>query len=384
MAVKSLKLDPIVDVKVSLSLKSAARKAFNLGLIIGQTKNPAGTGPVIPVDERVRVYTSTDNMLTDGYTSDSPEYKAAVLYFSATPLTPRRLAVGCWNAADGETATEAVQACRTANSEWYTCVVCGVETADIKAIIAYVEQAAPTTTYFYNVSGTSVLDKTGEADDIFIWAREKLYRRSIGLYCGQGDTPDSAAGLMGYAMGNNTSLANSAYTLAYKTLPGVTPDSLTDAQVEYIKSHNGNVYIQRGEYYNLVEQGMMADGSSFDEIINLDMLSNNIQLNVMDLLYQNPKIPQTDAGITQIINVINQACEKAVSIGFIAPGKWNGSAVLNLATGDTLSKGYLVQSELIDDQSQADRDARKAPPIYVAIKLAGAVEYVTIMVDVNR
>jgi hypothetical protein len=109
----------------------------------------------------------------------------------------------------------------------------------------------------------------------------------------------------------------------------------------------------------------------------------------MDLLYGNPKIPQTDAGITQIINVINQACDKYVKIGFVAPGTWNGSAILNddgkgLATGDTLTKGYLVLSESLSDQSQADRDARKAPPIYVAVKLAGAVEFVTIQVDVNR
>ena len=39
----------------------------------------------------------------------------------------------------------------------------------------------------------------------------------------------------------------------------------------------------------------MADATRFDEILNLDMLSNNIQLNIMDLLYQSTKVPQTDA-----------------------------------------------------------------------------------------
>lgn len=51
---------------------------------------------------------------------------------------------------------------------------------------------------------------------------------------------------------------------------------------------------------------------------------------------------------------------------------------------DTLPGGYLIQSEPIDSQSQADRDARKAPPIYVSLKLAGAIHHVTISVDVNR
>ena len=84
------------------------------------------------------------------------------------------------------------------------------------------------------------------------------------------------------------------------------------------------------------------------------------------------------------MNVINVACNKYVNTGFIAPGKWNGGEVLNLENGDYLASGYLVQSEPIDSQSQADRDARKAPPIYVCVKLAGAIEFVTIDVYVNR
>ena len=42
------------------------------------------------------------------------------------------------------------------------------------------------------------------------------------------------------------------------------------------------------------------------------------------------------------------------------------------------------RSEAIDDQSQADRDARKSPPIYICVKLAGSIEFVTIEVYVNR
>ena len=128
----------------------------------------------------------------------------------------------------------------------------------------------------------------------------------------------------------------------------------------------------------------MSDGTSFDEILNLDMLCNTIQLNVMDLLYQSKKIPQTEAGVASIVNVINVGCNEFVNTGFIAPGKWNGNKCLNLKNGDYLTAGYLVQSEAVDDQSQADRDARKAPPIYVCCKLAGAIEFVTIQVNVNR
>ena len=364
---KSLSLTPIVDVQITLGAVSAPRNSFNLGLIIGSsTKTEPLNETVIPTAERIRIYTDLDDMLSDGYTTDSSEYKAALLMKSATPLAPNRIAIGCWDKANDEEAVDAVRACRIANAEWYT------------------ETAEPSSTYFYTVATEDVLSSSGNSTDIFIFLKDKNYRRSFGQYCGQEDTPDAVAATMGYAMGNNTSLANSAYTLAYKSLPGVTTDDLTNTQVEYIKSNYGNVYINRGYYYDVLEQGTMADATRFDEILNLDMLSNNIQLNIMDLLYQSTKVPQTDAGVTSIMNATAVACDQAVKIGFIAPGKWNGSAILNLKTGDTLPDGYLIQAESVNDQSQADRDARKSPPIYVSAKLAGAIEHVTIGVTVNR
>jgi hypothetical protein len=192
------------------------------------------------------------------------------------------------------------------------------------------------------------------------------------------------ASIQGYAMGANNGTRNSAYTLAYKQMPGVTVSNLTNTQVINIKAKNGNVYISRGGQYEVFEQGHMSNGTSFDELINLDKLANDIQLAVMDALYQAPKIPQTDAGVTQLINAISEPCRQAVNIGFIAPGLWKGQSILNLSTGDVLQEGFLIQSETINSQTQADRDARKAPYIYVAVKLAGAIEFVVIRVDVNR
>ena len=57
---------------------------------------------------------------------------------------------------------------------------------------------------------------------------------------------------------------------------------------------------------------------------------------------------------------------------------------MNLKTGDALSTGYMVLADTLANQSQADRDARKSPPIYVAVKMAGAIEHVVIGIVVNR
>ena len=128
----------------------------------------------------------------------------------------------------------------------------------------------------------------------------------------------------------------------------------------------------------------MASGVYWDEVLGLDMLKNNIQLSVMDLLAKSPKVPQTEGGVTQIVGAIVPACEAAVNAGFLAPGIWTEAPLLNLATGDALPKGYLIQAESISSQSIVDRESRKAPPIYVAVKLAGAVQSAVIRVNVNR
>ena len=72
----NLKLDDIVKVIVNLSPKSAARKGFNVALIIGDSD-------VIPIEKRVVVYSGLEEMTEAGFTEDMPEYQAAQLYFSA-------------------------------------------------------------------------------------------------------------------------------------------------------------------------------------------------------------------------------------------------------------------------------------------------------------
>jgi hypothetical protein len=207
------------------------------------------------------------------------------------------------------------------------------------------------------------------------------YRRTMGIYTA--DT-NIATAILGWAMGANTRLANSAFTLKFKRLVGVAVDAYSEAQVSDAAALNANVYINRGAAYDMFEQGTMADGTWFDEMINLDMLSNYIQLSVMDLLIKTTKVPQTEAGVASIINAFKPDLDMAVRIGFAAPGIWTSPGFLELETGDAIEAGYLVLHEAIDDQSVADREARICPPIYIALKLAGAIHGVVIQINVNR
>lgn len=376
MPKKPLDLESVVNIIVNLSARAAARKGFDLMCLIGRTT-------VIPKNERVRIYTNTTAMLQDGFKTTDRLYQAAQLAFSQNKKI-KRLAIGVRDAA--ESALAAFTACREADSEWYVGVICDNLSADEHLqVMEYSNAVKPSTVYAYTTSDVSN-DTTGADASIFVKAKNRNYRRSIGQFSTKHQ--DAVVAIMAIAMGNMTGTANSAYTLAYKTEVGVETENSTsvfsNTAVEKIKNANGNVFINRGAYYDIFEEGVMADGTWFDEIIYLDKMVNDCQLAIMDLLYSSPKLPQTEAGMTRIHAVLNEVLKDNKRIGFIAEGVWKGDSILSLKYGDTLPGGFLVQSEPINEQAQPDREARKAPPIYIALKLAGAIHHVVVQIDVNR
>lgn len=490
----TLPVSDIVNISVIVSPTAAIGSNFNLGLIIGTSGVIAAT-----TADRVRVYSGVNAMIADGFTTSSPEYVAAQIYFSQSPQ-PQQVAIGVQGGA--ETALGAVIACRAKNTNWYPCHVCNATVADIMAIAAYIEATSPASAFFYRTADAAVLSATpiaagyetgaalpstnisagtattfqiavdndtygtpiyqpvtltvaglntgaliaaamqtgiqalggayaavtvtftggvyvitsgtkgpgskvlvvnGATNDVAVTlkigaangavdtagtgsvalALQALsYTRTLGQYSTTNAHAD--VGIMGYAMGANTGLANSSYALAYKQEVGVTPEALTTTQITALKTQNINYYITRGATYNLFEPGVMASGMWFDTRLGLDMLVNKIQIAVMNLLTSNAKIPQNQDGMALLVNAISAPCENAKTTGFISPGVWQAAPIMSLNTGDTLPSGYKIMAATIDSQSAADRAARKSPPIYVAIKLAGAIQYVTIQVNVNQ
>lgn len=392
-------LDSIVDITVEISPLAAPRATFNELLIIGSTV-VAG----FDTDERVRLYEDPADMLTDGYDETSPEYIAALIYFAQSP-EPRRLWIGIQDlvTSPNESCLEAVIACRAADYSWYYVVCLNATAEDHLEIALWAESAVPSSVYGFTTSDADCLEALPSPESIFGQLHALGYGATIGQYATtQGVYPAGTLpatligtpiypnniyaiiGILGYACGQNSGLAGSAFTLKFKQEVGITVEPLTSTEVNNIENENGNVYLSYGNFYSFFEQGKMANGTFFDEKVNLDMLVNNIQLTIADLLNANPKIPQTDAGVTQLIHACNIACEQAVTLGFLGPGKWTGRNILALKTDDVLPKGYLVQAGSLADQAPSDRELRKSPPLYVAIKEAGAIHSVLIGVFVNR
>ncbi|NII73261.1 hypothetical protein FHW84_001830 [Dyella sp. SG562] len=284
-----------------------------------------------------------------------------------------------------ETFLAGVQACAQKSSDWYGLAlapVTAVSDSDVLAIAAYIESANPSRVFGHTTQAAAVLDGT-QTTDIASELKAGNYSRTFTQY--SSSSPYAVASMFGRAFtvdftGNNTTI-----TLKFKTEPGVSAETLTETQAATLKAKSCNVFVNYNNATAIIQEGVMANGSFFDERQGLDWLQNAMQTAAYNLLYTSPtKIPQTDAGVNQILTTLEQVLAQSVTNGLVAPGTWTGPGIGAIQTGQYLSKGYYLYAAPVSSQSSADRQARKAPTIQAAIKLAGAVHFVNVIVSVNR
>lgn len=366
-------MDNIVDVSVEVSNPTAIVSNFNLGLIIGNST-------AISTQARYKEYqysTWQTQMVTDGFTTGSVEYKGVQAYFAQNPVAGSVL-VGVQGS--GETLLQAVQACRTANEEWYGfCFANKTDDSKIAEIAAAVESFSVPTVFFFQTDDENCIEAS--SDNILKTIQGSKYKRTCGNYF---TNDQEVCALLGVFCGLNSMQANSAYTMAFKTLVGFEPEVIDNVQFTNLQSYNGNSYIRVGRTYSLYLQGVVADGTHIDEVFLLDAARFLIQENTVAGLVSRRLIPQTEAGLNTIITFIMNGCEALAQMGVIATGIWNGDNIKDLSTGDSVPGGYMIMADSIASQSAADREKRVTPPIYVCLKGAGAIEHVVIRVYVNR
>lgn len=379
---QGLPVSNVVNVDVIMSPTAATGRNFGSLLILG-------TSTVIPVSERIRLYSAAEDIGSD-FGITSPEYEAAALFFSQSPA-PSQVYIGRWakTLATGETG--AVETVADAVNEalqftnWYGLAIADdadLVEADVVAVAASIESAslsrifAVTTTDAGTISATLTTDLASQL-------KAAGYKRTFTQY--STSSRYAAISAFGRAFTVDFTGSNTTITLKFKTEPGVTYETLTSAQAAAADAKNANVYVYYANDTAILQQGVMANGDFFDERHGLDWLQNYLQTNLFNLLYTSTtKIPQTEAGITRLMSNVEQSMDQAVTNGLIASGVWNGGPIGQLASGDTLTKGYYVYAAPLSTQAQADREARKAPLIQVACKLAGAVHYVDLQINVVR
>lgn len=384
MVQKGLPLSRVTNVTVTLSARAAQGRNFGSMLLLGDST-------VIPISERMRLYSSAAD-IGDDFGVDSEEYKAAVIWFSQSPQ-PTQVYVGRWaktlatgESGEVENLLQAVNALMDYNS-WYGLHLAVPEAdypedTDIISVAAAVEASGVSRIFGITTdeAGTLVAATT---TDLSSKLKAAGYKRTFIQY----STSSRYASLSAFARAFTVDFtaSNTTITLKFKQEPGVTYETLKTSEADSLEAKNCNVYVYYENDTAILEQGVMSNGDFFDERHGLDWLQNAVQTADYNTLYTSTtKIPQTDAGTTTRMANIEAVLDKAVNNGLFAPGKWTGGPIGQLANGDTLTKGYYLYAESVDDQLQTDREARKGVPIQVAGKLAGAVHYGSVAITVVR
>lgn len=278
---------------------------------------------------------------------------------------------------------ESVNAALSYSADWYGLVIAdpAMTDQDHLDVAALIVSASDSRVYGVTTSSADVLDATSE-EDIASKMKAAGYARAFVQYS---KTPYAAASAFGRAftvnfLGNNTTI-----TLKFKQEPGITAETLTAQQANTLQAKNCNVFVRYANDTAIIQEGVMSNGDFFDERHGLDWLQNYVQNNLWNLLYTSKtKIPQTEPGVTRLVTNVEQSMDQAVNNGLVAPGVWNGGDIGQVTGGDTLTKGYYVYANPLNAQAQADREARKAPVIQVAAKLAGAIHFADVLIDVVR
>ncbi|MDF7787829.1 DUF3383 family protein [Pantoea stewartii] len=379
---QGLPVSNVASVDIIMSPRAAAGRNFGSLLILG-------SATIIPLTERIRLYTSAASIGTDFGTS-SEEYLAAVAYFSQSP-TPSQVYVGRWaktlaaaEVGKVETLLDGVNACLGFTS-WYGLGVtydADRKDDDLLPVCAAIESSSLSRILAVTTKNTDALLTTVNTD-IASKVKAAKYSRTFVQYSSTSNY--GAISAFGRAFTVDFNGFGTTITLKFKQEPGITYESLTPAQAAALDAKNCNVYVYYANDTAILQQGVMGNGDFFDERHGLDWLQNYVQTNLFNLLYTSgTKVPQTDAGNTRIMANVEASMDQAVNNGLIAPGVWNGGQIGQLSPGDTLTKGYYVYMPAISSQAQADREARKSVPVQVACKLAGAIHYASVQINVMR
>ena len=195
----------------------------------------------------------------------------------------------------------------------------------------------------------------------------------------------AVAAYMSRLMSTDFEASNSTATMQMKDLVGVQPDAgITQAVLTACATVGVDCYANIAGLPKCFSAG--ANDFS-DNIYNQNWFVFALEVALFNCLATTSgKIPQTEPGMAVLRDAAHGICQQGVNNGFIAPGTWNSSQTIGkpaVMARNIEDVGYYVYTLPVSAQAQADRAARKAPPLQVALKYAGAVHSVNCIVYVN-
>lgn len=181
----------------------------------------------------------------------------------------------------------------------------------------------------------------------------------------------------------NFNAENSAITMNLKEL-AVPAESYSQTEIDAAKRVGLDVYTTIKDTPVVLTSGA---NDFVDNVYNLIAFIDAVQTDMFNVLKATgTKIPQTTRGVNQLVAQAEKTSRGFVRAGVFAPGAW--SSPDSFGNIDTFNRnieqfGFYWLAGLLKDQPQSDRQARKSPVLQGAVKNAGAIHSVDIIINFN-
>ena len=236
-------------------------------------------------------------------------------------------------------------------------------------------------TIIYNVFSGSAYLAVDPANPV--WAVKLASQTSFRMLYSKSGNRLLAATYMARTHTVNFNAENSAITMNLKTL-AVPAESYSQTEIDAAKRVGLDIYTTIKD----VAVVLTSPANDFvDNVYNLIAYVDAIQTDNFNLLKSTgTKIAQTTRGVNQIVAQNEKTTRGFVRAGVFAPGTWTSPD--SFGDIDTFNRnieqfGFYVLGNRLADQPQSDRQQRKSPVIQIAVKNAGAIHSIDLIINFN-
>ena len=304
-------------------------------------------------NELYRKYSSTTEMLSDGFTTTEYAYIAAQRIFSQNPQV-REIVVGKVVAEQNSSVNyvNAVKKLQSATNEWFFLITDAVDDADKLAIAQYIE--TQTAMYVYSSSDIKALD-SADTTDIFSKLKALNLMHSLGMFVRDTTvvSPESAW------VGRFASAVIGSNTWIHKALTTLVAENFTRTEVSTLQAKNAHFYTKVGQDDSIEGSANVAGGEKLHVILGAIWLEIRLAERAWNLLYTKDRINYTNSGIelfkAEIVTVLNEAVR------------------YNILTDD---EGFTIQVPDANKLTSQERASGYLRKITFRARLAGAILFV--------
>lgn len=301
--------------------------------------------------EVYREYSSTSDMLADGFLTTDYAYVAAQRIFSQNPQ-PRSIVVGKVASALDANYVDEINKLLATNSDWFFLITDASTDAQKEAIAEFVE----TQDIAYVFSDTNPLTlSSSDATDIFSKIQAKTLVQSIGMHVKDTSViaPEAAwAGRFATAIiGSNIWI--------HKALATLTPEGFSRTEMAVLKSKNAHFYTKVGQDPSIEGNANTVGGEKIHVVLGAIWLKVRIAERIWSLLYSKGRMNYTNASIeafkAELVSVLNEAVS------------------YDILTND---EGFNIQVPDANKLSSQERASGYLRKITFRARLAGAILFV--------